>query len=111
MEKWLPEGMAITGRAPTPMLEELMRKFNVGPAEMPTFEIVRGTERVMRVQPKGLWVIGANGRVDLITKNASYILVDESEPSSVTSDWNYYASTKERRATQLDQTHFLSLLN
>jgi len=36
----------------------------------------------MRFQPKGLWVIGANGRVDLITKAAAPILVDQSEPLS-----------------------------
>jgi hypothetical protein len=111
MEIWLPSGMSICDRAPTAMREELMRKFNVPPAKMPAFEILRGTDRVMRVQPKGLWVIGANGRVDLITKHASYILVDESEPSSGAANWNYYASTSQRIATQLDQAHFVSLLN
>jgi hypothetical protein len=103
--------MSIANRTPTVMHEELMRKFNVPPTQMPTFEVIRGTERVMRVQPKGLWIIGANGRVDLITKKASYILVDEAEPSTPASNWHYYASGDKRRATEFDQAHFVSLLN
>jgi hypothetical protein len=58
----------------------LMRRFDVSPREMPVFELRSGPERVMRIQPKGLWIIGANGRVDLITKATAPILVDQSEP-------------------------------
>ena len=111
MREWLPADMSVVDRPATPMHEELMRKFKVSTAQMPTFEVRRGTERVMRVQPKGLWIIGANGRVDLITATASFILVDESEPLSGTPNWQYYTSANKQRPTQLDQAQFISLLN
>jgi len=85
-EQWIAEsqsaGLRIVDRHPTLMYEELMRRFQVSSVEMPTYGIVRDNARLMRVQPKGLWVIGANGRVDLVTKAASLILVDASEPLS-----------------------------
>jgi hypothetical protein len=110
MENWLPVGMSIVDRPPTPMHENLMMRFNVPPAQMPTFEVRRGIERVMRVQPKGLWIIGANGRVDLTTPTASYILVDKSEPLSGTPDWHYYTSSNKLNSTQLGQAEFLRML-
>src|SRR5207244_11228385 len=46
---WLPENMSIRDRSPTRLHEELMARFNVPPANMPTFEIYRGPQRIMRV--------------------------------------------------------------
>jgi hypothetical protein len=110
MQSWLPVGMSIVDLTPTPMNEELMRKFRVAPVKMPTFEVRKGPIRIMKVQPKGLWIIGANGRVDLITATASYILVDQSQ-RFCPSDWRYYTSTNRRVPTALDKTQFVSLLN
>ena len=70
IQGWLPSGAAIVDLSPTPMHEEMMKRFRVPEAKMPTFEIHMGPKRIMRVQPKGLWIIGANGRVDLITSNS-----------------------------------------
>jgi hypothetical protein len=110
VQGWLPSDMSIADRAPTKMHEELMRKFGVAPADMPTFEIVRDSQKIMRVQPKGLWSIGANGRLDLITAKGSWILVDQSEPLSGGPDWQYYASDNRRELTKFDQAQLLSLL-
>jgi hypothetical protein len=49
----------------------------------------------MRVQPKGLWILGVNGRVDLIKKDASWILVDRSEPLAPVSNWHLYSSNRQ----------------
>jgi hypothetical protein len=110
MQGWLPAGMQIVARPPTKMHEDLMIKFGVPPADMPTFEVHAGANRIMRVQPKGLWIIGANGRVDLITPTASYILVDKSDRLSGASDWHYYTSANRRQSTRLDDAQFVSLL-
>lgn len=110
MQGWLPNGMQIVARPPAKMYEEMMIKFGVPPADMPTFDVREGDKRIMRVQPKGLWIIGANGRVDLITPAASYILVDKAERLSKPSDWQYYTSTNKQQPTPLDETQFVSLL-
>ncbi len=110
MASWLPGDMSIVDRPPTKMNEELMKGFNVPPAQMPTFEVHRGEARIMRVQPKGLWIIGANGRVDLTTAKASYILVDRSEPLSGAPDWQFYTSTNKWQSTPLDKVHFNEIM-
>jgi hypothetical protein len=113
-EQWIAEsqytGIRIVDKPPTLMHEDLMRRFHVRPVEMPTYEIVRDGVRLMRVQPKGLWVIGANGRVDLVTKAASLVLVDSSEPLSGQPDWQTYGIREPRRSTPLNKDLFLNLL-
>jgi hypothetical protein len=110
IQSWLPNGMSIVDRPPIRMHEELMRRFGIPDAEMPTFEVIKDSRRVMRFQPKGLWVIGANGRVDLVTEKTSWILVDKSEPLSGIADWHYYAPNNRRSPTRFDQDRFIDLL-
>lgn len=59
--------------------EDLMRRFEVPPTRQPVLRIEDGKGRYALFKPKGLWVIGANGRVDLYTSKGVYILVDFSE--------------------------------
>ena len=57
------------------MLEELMQEYEIPPAEQPVLRLDRGAQFALFF-PKGLWVIGANGRIDLITPKGSFIIVD-----------------------------------
>jgi hypothetical protein len=113
-EQWIREsgiaGLAIVDRPPVFMNEELMRRFRITPKAMPVYEILRNGKRLMRIQPKGLWVIGANGRVDLITRSASPILVDNSDSLSSQSDWQLYTGRDRRRSVPLTKEAFLDLL-
>jgi hypothetical protein len=114
IQGWIAEsdidGLQIIDKPPALMHEELMRRFRVDAAKMPVYEISRDGRRLMRVQPKGLWVIGANGRVDLVTKAASLILVDASEPGSPAPDWEIYRSSQGQPRTPLNRDTFLDLL-
>jgi hypothetical protein len=113
-EQWIAgsqtDGLRIVDKQPASMHEEPMRRFGVGPAEMPVYEIERNGVRLMRVQPKGLWVIGANGRVDLVTRTASLILVDASDPESTDPNWEVYQSHERRHSIPLNREVFLDLL-
>ncbi len=114
MEAWLqtPElaRLSIVDKPPVRMTEEIMDRFGVTPRLMPTFEIRAGNQRVMRFQPKGLWVIGANGGVDLFTKAAAPILFDQSAPLSRPSDWQLYDSSNHGRSVRLTQETFRDLV-
>ena len=114
MEEWLQTPdlaqLNIVDKPPVKMSEEIMRRFGVGPRMMPTFEIRAGDRRVMRFQPKGLWIIGANGRVDLITNAAAPILVDQSEPLSRSSNWQLYNSSNHGRSVPLTPDTFRDLV-
>lgn len=95
MVTWIQESpelstLTFVDLPPAIMSEELMQRFAVRPREMLVFELRAGSSRVMRFQPKGLWIIGANGRVDLITKAAAPILVDKSQPFARPSEWRLY---------------------
>jgi hypothetical protein len=89
-----------------PLSEELMRRFAVPSKEMPVFELRAGSKRVMRFQPKGLWIIGANGRVDLTTNSGGRILVDKSEPLARPSVWQMYDSRKGGKSVPLTAETF-----
>ena len=75
--------------------EELVQRAGLKPSEVPQLDILR-IERSGRLvatfQPRGLWIIGANGRVDMIIIPESggrrlFMLFDQSLPLSGTSDW------------------------
>jgi hypothetical protein len=92
------------------MSEELMRRFDVDARMMPAFEIRAGNQRILRFQPKGLWIIGAKGRVDLITKAAAPILVDQSEPLSKSTNWQLYDPRDRNRSVPLTQETFREIV-
>jgi len=110
MAAWLPSDLSIKDLPPTPLHETLMRRYSVPRADMPTFEIWNGSQAVMRVEPRGLWVVGANGRVDLTTRQSAYILVDISEPLSGPAEWKVYDLSKHLKSETLDAAFFLGML-
>ena len=57
----------------TRMYEELMQKYDVSPADLPVLELRKNKELLASFKPMGLWVIGANGRIDILTKSGAYI--------------------------------------
>jgi hypothetical protein len=57
------------------MSEDMMRKFGVTDRELPILDVLRGDQVVTSFVPRGLWLIGAWGRIDIITKERTWILV------------------------------------
>lgn len=79
-EQWAAEqGWAVSRADAVPMNEELMRQQGVSPAEQPVLRIDGPEGGYALFKPKGLWVIGANGRVDLYTSKGAFILVDKAD--------------------------------
>jgi hypothetical protein len=76
--------------------EELPQKVGVAQAEQPQIDILRivrsdGTNAAV-LNPRGLWVIGANGRIDLrvtpsVGAGETYILLDKSAPFTRPVQW------------------------
>jgi hypothetical protein len=110
IKSWLPSGLTIIDRPRISMREELMTRFGIPAAEMPSFEVHQGESKLMRVQPKGLWIVGANGRVDVITPTGSFILVDRSTPLSHQPDWFYSDPSQRTSLTRLTKETFLDIL-
>ncbi len=82
IKAWLQpiEGFRVVEHQDSTMYEELMHRFGIGPQAMPTLDIYEDDDLIARVKPIGLWIIGANGRVDLMSRNGGAQIIDESEP-------------------------------
>ena len=93
----------------TQMHEELMQKFDVSPVELPILEIRKNKELLASFKPMGLWVIGANGRIDILTKAGSYILVDVAEKEEP-SIWKVYTPSNRKESVEFDNKFIADLV-
>lgn len=89
--------------------EELMQKFGVEPGTLPAIAILHGKQRVSFV-PMALWVIGANGRVNITTNSHRYILMDDSVAGE-SSKWIIVDISKRGQRSPLDQESLIRLVN
>jgi len=97
IDAWLPDGWEARRGAPVVMDEELMRRFGVAAKRMPTLELEDRSGHVARLVPRGLWIIGSNGRVDLKRDGRRYLIVDMAE-SFEAPDWQ--AAPAEQRCAR-----------
>ena len=73
---WLPDGWEARPGAPVVMHEAMMRKFDVAAKRVPTLELRGPTGGTAKLEPRGLWIIGGNGRIDLKRNGRRYLIVD-----------------------------------
>ena len=76
VKEWLPEGWTARDGAKVRMYEELMRKFGVPARPIPTLLLGNGAGGSAMLEPRGLWIIGTNGRVDMKCGDRHYLIVD-----------------------------------
>lgn len=89
--------------------EPLMRQFDVPPRMIPTRAFLYGKNRVSFV-PSALWVIGANGRVNVTVGGQQYILVDMGGQQGQQSDWQIVTSRLGNVQRPFDQQVFNNLV-
>ena len=56
-----------------------MRRTGVPARQVPTLALAHRGGRVARLEPRALWIVGTNGRVDLYAPGGHYLLIDEAE--------------------------------
>lgn len=80
VEVWArKEGLAALRDRTIPMSEEIMQKFAVPDRDMPILDLLDGETSVVTMKPDGLWLIGYNGMVDVITRNGTFLLAGTPE--------------------------------
>lgn len=62
------------------LYEELMARFLLKPVKLDIATIYKGSQFVGKIAPFGLWIIGANGSLELNTGIRSHKIVDVSSP-------------------------------
>lgn len=108
IEEWLPADWVAADGTPVWLDAALMRRFEVSRRPLPTLILSRGPLRV-RVEPRGLWVVGANGRVDLIRPDAHYMIVDHAELFTAP-DWQVSSLSPDRGAVSFDRRRLAEML-
>jgi hypothetical protein len=109
VDSWLPIGWTANRGAPVTMDEELMAKVGVPPLQLPTLELVHDGEVKVRLRPYGLWIIGTNGRLDLIKGQDRYLILDHARAFEA-AEWHVAASSARRKSRLLDDAWFRALL-
>lgn len=73
-------GWTVDSDAPVPMHEDLPTKVGVTQPDLPALKLRTPGGAPVWIRPKALWVVGANGRVDIFTTAGVYTLIDKAEP-------------------------------
>lgn len=89
------------------MSEELMQKFAVPDHELPVLDIARENQTIASFVPIGLWVIGANGRIDVVTNAGTHILVDRGIENT---EWILVNRENRRQFLAFDEAAFAELV-
>jgi hypothetical protein len=87
-------GWQVDNSGQVSMHEELMQKLNVPATSQPILRL-DGDRGYALFKPKGLWVIGANGRIDLYTSRGTFIIVDLGERDAPPR-WTIFRASKKR---------------
>lgn len=110
VQNWLPAGWSVKSEPSMMMHEELMRTHDMPARYVTALNLESNSGKSASLTPKGLWIIGANGRVDLRTPNGSYILVDVAE-SFLPSDWRVAPVADRSRTQPFDQNSLQAILS
>jgi hypothetical protein len=109
IDSWLDGSQySLKTGAPVPMYEEMMSKFGIKQVDINTADIYAGSDLVLSIKPRGLWVIGANGRVDILSKKSNNILVDFADQFKAPK-WKLF-NGKEKSEVDFNQDVLLNLL-
>jgi hypothetical protein len=104
------EDLSITIGNPTRMYEGLMQNFHLQPTEVSTADIFKGKKILLSFKPKGLWMIGANGGIDIISKAGNYILIDTADQFK-TPNWQIFRATDRKNGRPFNQAELFNLIN
>jgi hypothetical protein len=110
LRSWLPPQLSAETKSTVRIWERLMKEYEVAAIELPVLNIYCENHWIAKLVPRGLWIIGANGRLDLFTKNNQAIVVDRAG-SFETPNWQIAPAYKRRKATPLTEETWLKVLD
>jgi len=83
-------GHAVSEAPPVPLHESVMVDSDMGPVDMPHVTVSSSGNRTIEVVPRGLWMIGANGRIDVRTPDGVLMIIDRSRGFGKDPEWTLY---------------------
>ena len=107
---WLPDGWAATDGEPVAMYEKIMESAGVEQRNIHTLKIFNQAGDKINFAPKALWVIGANGRVDVKYNGQRYFICDYAD-NFEPPDWQVVNASNWRDVQPLSQEWLIYFLN
>ncbi|MCC5978427.1 MAG: hypothetical protein JJU21_10225 [Salinarimonas sp.] len=101
-------GWRVDDSGRVPMHEQLMRQFDMPATDQPILRL-EGEHGYALFKPKALWVIGANGRVDLFTSRGAFNIVDLAEAGEAPR-WTVFGGNKSPNGASFSPTLLESLI-
>jgi len=110
VESWLAgqDGLRFERTRKVTMSEELMQEFAVPDRELDVLDVIRGDQVVASFVPRGLWLIGMWGRIDVITQVSTYALFGVKKNEQF--EWRVSLGGAKRQAMLFDKPVLLELL-
>ncbi len=69
--------------------EELVERYDAPPKNAPILDLFVEKQLIVTFKPVGPWVVGAQGLIDILTKDGSYSLVDLGEDETIP-EWKVF---------------------
>ena len=106
---WLDDGWTSAIVRTVPMDEPLMQRFDVAAAHLPVLRLASADRPDAVFEPRGLWIIGINGRIDLTRSVDHYIITDQSE-NFAAPDWQIASILNRRQWNPFNQARLNEIL-
>jgi hypothetical protein len=109
VQTWLEDqsGLRFEQTRSVTMSEELMQKFAVVDRELRVLDVIRDEQVIVSFVPRGLWLIGAWGRIDMITRDRTITVVAIKENGHY--EWKFAPSDNRYQLSVLDKSALVEL--
>lgn len=106
---WLPSDFTTSRNRLLPRREEMMVRYGVPELELPVLEMNKPDGWFGKLVPRGLWIIGANSRLDLFVPEGHFLIIDRAD-NFEPPQWMIAPSAERRSEQELTRTRFLQAL-
>jgi len=112
IEKWLSttNNYRLVKSKSVVLKDNLLQNYGISKIQLPAADIYKNNTLLASLKPKGLWVIGANLRIDLISRSKLVFLRDESKDQEKPK-WKIIHDKNRQEITTLSEKNFLKVLN
>jgi hypothetical protein len=112
LDEWVPKtgGVTVERSWVDQEVEPPMSRFGVLARSIPSYALKFGRGRRVAFVPGTIWIVGANGRVDVTAHESQHILFDLGGRNGAPSDWQLVVDHPRKVLVPFGKTAFLSLL-
>ena len=87
-----------------------MQNFAVTDRDVPILDVIEGDQVVASFVPRGLWMIGAWGRVDVITRSQTTILVATRDKEEEELRWELVSPEDRRKRVPFNKDSLIAIV-